>query len=449
MEDYSQELLAQVLAPNYHPAKPRQLAKKLNVPEHRLREFKRLIKQLVKSGKLAYADKHRIVPPTRGAPLDGAKKKHKPADGHITGVFRRNQAGFGFVRPAGTLPGQGREQDIYIGAEAARDAASGDVVLVRLLQGGGGGRSRGVRGAIVEVIERETHQFVGTYFERGGSGWVQVDGTLFARSIFVGDPGAKNAQPDDKVVFEMVRFPTHTHDGEGVITEVLGSRGAPGVDTLSIIREYNLTEEFSADVLEAARAEADAFDETNLADRLDLTEETIITIDPVDARDFDDAISLRREPNGHWLLGVHIADVSHFVRPRSPLDRAAYDRGTSVYLPDRVVPMLPEIISNGLASLQPDRVRYTKTAFLEFTAEGVPVASQFHSAAIRSKRRFTYEEIDDYLADPAAWRSKLTPQVNELLARMHKLAMILRRRRTERGSLELSIDEIKVDLDKH
>ncbi len=449
MEDYSQELLAQVLAPNYRPAKPRQLAKKLNVPEHRLREFKRLIKQLVKSGKLAYADKHRIVPPTRGAPLDGAKKKHKPADGHITGVFRRNQAGFGFVRPAGTLPGQGREQDIYIGAEAARDAASGDVVLVRLLQGGGGGRSRGVRGAIVEVIERETHQFVGTYFERGGSGWVQVDGTLFARSIFVGDPGAKNAQPDDKVVFEMVRFPTHTHDGEGVITEVLGSRGAPGVDTLSIIREYNLTEEFSADVLEAARAEADAFDETNLADRLDLTEETIITIDPVDARDFDDAISLRREPNGHWLLGVHIADVSHFVRPRSPLDRAAYDRGTSVYLPDRVVPMLPEIISNGLASLQPDRVRYTKTAFLEFTAEGVPVASQFHSAAIRSKRRFTYEEIDDYLADPAAWRSKLTPQVNELLARMHKLAMILRRRRTERGSLELSIDEIKVDLDKH
>lgn len=448
ISDYSHDLLAHVLAPNYRPAKPRQIAKKLHVPEHRLREFKRQIKQLVKSGKLAYADKHRIVPPAGVGARDGRSKKHKPAEGQITGVFRRNQAGFGFVRPAGTLPGVGREQDIYIGAEAARDAASGDVVLVRLLKGGGG-RSRGVRGAIVEVIERETHQFVGTYFERGGSGWVQVDGTLFARPIFVGDPGAKNAQPDDKVVFEMVRFPTHTHDGEGVITEVLGSRGAPGVDTLSIIREFNLTEEFAAEVLDAARAEADAFDETNLADRLDLTDETIITIDPVDARDFDDAISLRREPNGHWLLGVHIADVSHFVRPRSPLDRAAYERGTSVYLPDRVIPMLPEIISNGLASLQPDRVRYTKTAFLEFTAEGVPVASQFHSAAIKSQRRFTYEEIDDYLANPAAWRTKLTPHVNELLGRMQKLAMMLRRRRTERGSLELTIDEIKADLDKH
>ena len=449
MDDYSPALLELVLAPNYRPVKPRQLAKKLHVPEHRLREFKRLIKQLVKSGKLAYADKHRIVPPGPAASPDGVKKKLKPpAEGHVTGVFRRNQAGFGFVRPAGTLPGQGREQDIYVGADAARDAASGDVVLVRLLKGGGG-RSRGVRGAIVEVIERETHQFVGTYLDRGGSGWVQVDGTLFARPIFVGDPGAKNAQPDDKVVFEMVRFPTHTHDGEGVITEVLGNRGAPGVDTLSIIREFNLTEAFEADVLEAARAEADAFDEANLAGRLDLTEETIITIDPIDARDFDDAISLRREPNGHWLLGVHIADVSHFVRPRTALDRAAYDRGTSVYLPDRVIPMLPEIISNGLASLQPDRVRYTKTVFLEFTPEGVPVAAQFHSAAIKSKRRFTYEEVDDYLADPAAWRAKLTPHVNELLGRMRELAMTLRRRRTERGSLELSIDEIKVDLDKH
>ncbi|MGH7139193.1 MAG: ribonuclease R family protein, partial [Pirellulales bacterium] len=241
----------------------------------------------------------------------------------------------------------------------------------------------------------------------------------------------------------------HTHDGEGVITEVLGSRGEPGVDTISIIREYNLPEAFAEDALEAARQEADRFDETNLSGRFDLTAETIITIDPVDARDFDDAISLRREPNGHWTLGVHIADVSHFVRPGTPLDREAFQRGTSVYLPDRVVPMLPEIISNGLASLQPDRVRYTKTALLEFTAEGVPVGGEFHTAAIKSKRRFTYEEIDEYLADAEAWRSKLTPEVHSLVARMHELAMVLRRRRLARGSLELSMDEIKVDLDRH
>jgi ribonuclease R len=443
-DDLATELLAFVNRPKYRPAKPRQLAKKLDLPEYRLRDFKRLIKDLVKQGKLAYADKHRILPGV-GGPVRPSKER-KAADGHITGVFRRNQAGFGFVRPAGTLPGQGREQDIYIAASEAGDAASGDIVLVRLLKGRG---ERGVRGAIVEIIERETHQFVGVYFERGGSGWVQVDGTLFTRPIYVGDPGAKNAQPDDKVVFEMVRFPTHTHDGEGVLTEVLGPRGEPGVDTLSIVREYNLPEAFAADALEAARQEADRFDETNLSGRLDLTAETIITIDPVDARDFDDAISLRREPNGHWTLGVHIADVSHFVRPGTPLDREAYARGTSVYLPDRVMPMLPEIISNGLASLQPDRVRYTKTALLEFTAEGVPVAAEFHTAAIKSKRRFTYEEIDEYLAHPAAWQKKLTPEIHALIGRMHELAMTLRPRRLKRGALELAMDEIKVDLDRH
>jgi ribonuclease R len=443
-QDLTHELLAFVGRPKYRPAKPRQLAKKLNVPEHRLREFKRLIKDLVKQGKLTYADKHRILPPLGSG---DKPQKHKGGDGLITGIFRRNQAGFGFVRPAGTLPGQGREQDIYIAASDAGDAASGDVVLVRLLKGGG--KDRAFRGAITEIIERETHQFVGVYFERGGSGWVQVDGTLFTRPIYVGDPGAKNAQPDDKVVFEMVRFPTHTHDGEGVITEVLGARGGPGVDTLSIIREYNLPVAFAEDALEAARQEADRFDENDLSGRLDLTAETIITIDPVDARDFDDAISLRREPNGHWTLGVHIADVSHFVRPGTPLDREAYQRGTSVYLPDRVVPMLPEIISNGLASLQPDRVRYTKTALLEFTAEGVPVGGEFHTAAIKSKRRFTYEEIDEYLADPAGWRSRLTPEVHSLGARMHELAMVLRRRRLARGALELTMDEVKVDLDRH
>lgn len=444
--DLAADLLSLITAPNYRPLKPRQLAKKLEVPEQRLRELKKTIKQLVKQGKLAYGDKHRVFPPADMQAKPGKKgKQQAPRAGHLTGVFRRNQAGFGFVRPAGTLPGQGREQDVYIAAEHGGDAASGDVVLVRLLTGRG--RFRASRGVVVEVIERETHQFVGVYIERGGSGWVQVDGTLFAREIFVGDAGAKNARPDDKVVFEMIRFPSHTHDGEGVITEVLGSRGAPGVDTMSIIREFNLPQEFPADALESARIAAETFDEADLNGRLDLTEETIVTIDPVDARDFDDAISLRREKNGHWLLGVHIADVSHFVRPGTPLDREAYERATSVYLPDRVIPMLPEIISNGLASLQPDRVRFTKTVFLEFTPEGVPVASQFHSAAIRSKRRFTYEEIDDYLADPAAWRGKLTPEVFELVGRMHELAMILRRRRTERGSLELSIDEIKVDLD--
>jgi ribonuclease R len=232
-----------------------------------------------------------------------------------------------------------------------------------------------------------------------------------------------------------------------VIVDVLGPRGEPGVDTLSVIHQFGLPQDFPENVLDSARAQADTFDESIVDDRRDLTDLTVITIDPVDARDFDDAISLERMENGHWQLGVHIADVAHFVTPKTPLDREARERATSVYLPDRVLPMLPEIISNNLASLQPDRVRYAKSVFMEFTAEGIPVTTEYCSAAIKSDRRFTYEEVDDFLAHRGRWKKKLSPQVHTLLGQMHELAMILRGRRFDRGAIELAMPEIELDLD--
>ena len=276
---------------------------------------------------------------------------------------------------------------------------------------------------------------------------MQVDGNVFAQPIPVGDPGAKNVRPEDKVVIEMVRFPSHHHAGEAVITEVLGPRGTPGVDTLTIVREYGLPDDFPEEVLESARHQADNFDPTQLGDRVDLTGQTIITIDPADARDFDDAISLERLDNGHWRLGVHIADVAAFVPVKSPLDIEARDRGTSVYLPDRVIPMLPEIISNHLASLQPDRVRYAKSAFLEYTPDGIRVDTQVVRSAIKSVHRFNYEEVQEYVKAPQPWKKKLTPAVHELLGNMHDLAMTLRRRRMDNGSLELILPELKLNLD--
>ena len=439
-------MLAFVTRPGYRPIKPRIIAKELKLSEEDAGELKRVIKKLVRHGRLTYGANHLVGPGNQ--PQGAGGKQTQGRDGkHVTGVFRRTQGGFGFVRPSGALPGDDRSHDIYISATGAKDAASGDVVLVRL-SGQPAPRRSNPAGDIIEVVERETHQFVGTYFEQAGGAFVQVDGTLFTSPISVGDPGAKNAKPDDKVVFEMVRFPSHVHDGEGVITEVLGPRGSPGVDTLSIIREYNLPEAFAEDALADARAEADAFDEEDLASRLDLTADTIITIDPVDARDFDDAISLDKIERGHWRLGVHIADVSHFVPVSTAIDREAHARATSVYLPDRVIPMLPEIISNGLASLQPDRVRYAKTVYIEFTPDGAVVAAEGHSSAIKSKRRFTYEEVDDYLGEPKTWEKKLTPEVHSLLGRMHELAMILRKRRFKHGALELSMREVKIDLDR-
>jgi len=215
-----------------------------------------------------------------------------------------------------------------------------------------------------------------------------------------------------------------------------------------VIHEFGLPGPFPEAALADARRQAARFDETVPPGRRDLRERTIVTIDPVDARDFDDAISLERVERGHWLLGVHIADVAHFVREGSPLDQEARARGTSVYLPDRVIPMLPEIVSNNLASLQPGRVRFAKTCWIEFTAGGVPVHAAVENTAIASARRFAYEEVDVFLADPATTAVEMTVAVRELLGRMRDLARILRGRRTARGSLQLERPEVKIDLDR-
>ncbi|MHB0955259.1 MAG: ribonuclease R [Pirellulaceae bacterium] len=431
-------LLNHVKSPEFRPVKPRIMARQLGLAEARRPEVRKAIKRLVKRGLIAYGSNH-VVQAVTTAPT-------KSQVG-IVGIFRRTAGGFGFVRPRATDTRPKGEPDIYIPANRTADAASGDLVRVRVRKAKFAGPEQRVRGEIIEVVERDTHQFVGRYRPRGDLPLVQVDGKLFAQPIPVGDPGAKNVRPDDIVVIEMVRFPSHTHDGEAVITEVLGARGKPGVDTLSIMREYGLPDAFPEDVLASAREQAESFDPERLDDRVDLRALAVITIDPVDARDFDDAISLEKTAQGQWRLGVHIADVTFFVPPKSPLDREARERATSVYLPDRVIPMLPEVISNHLASLQPQRVRFAKTVFMEFTPEGLRTHTEIVRSAIQSQQRFTYEEVQDFLDQPLPWKKKLTPPVFELLGHMHELAMVLRQRRLDNGSLELVLPEIKLELD--
>ena len=466
--DLRSKILEVVSTENYHPVKPTVIAKKLGLSGAAIQDLKITIKRMVKSGELAWGPSHLVYPAAKVKPVPKAEPKRAPKleaaverpvkpkrdvakkapardSKHFTGTFRRAAGGFGFVRPEGTQRAEGRDADVFIPADKCGDAANGDIVSVRLESKRG--RMGKQEGHIIDVVERATNRFVGVYFEQAGMGMVQIDGKLFGNPIYVGDPGAKGVRPDDKVVIEMVRFPSHVHDGEGVVVEVLGGRGQPGVDTLSIIYEFNLPGDFDEDVLENSRKQAELFDESIPRGRHDLTSSTIITIDPIDARDFDDAISLERMDNGHWMLGVHIADVSHFVQPKTPLDREAFDRATSVYLPDRVIPMLPEIISNNLASLQPNKVRYALTAMMEMTEEGIRVHTEVFKSAIKSVRRFTYEEVDEYLADRNAWKKKLSAEVHSLLGRMHELAMMLRARRFKRGALELSMPEMKIDLD--
>jgi ribonuclease R len=428
MADFADRVLKLVAEPDYRPSTLKALSRRLKVGPEEYADFRAAVKRLIKEGRLDVAKD---------------KKLSKPSvQGAIVGVFRRSSKGFGFVRPHTT---QEKADQIYIPADASRDASSGDEVVVKVTK-----RSKApglnAEGKVVQILARASSAFVGTYFEDGDAGYVKVDGTTIHDPVYVGDPGAKGARPGDKVALEMVRYPTPYLEGEGVITEVLGPRGQPGVDTLSIIRAFNIPDVFDDSVLDEARQQAKQFSEEQIGTRLDLRDATTVTIDPATARDFDDAITLSRDDRGYWSLGVHIADVSHFVRASSELDRSARHRGTSVYLPDRVIPMLPEVLSNSLASLQAGHVRYTVSALLEFDAEGIRTGREFARSAIRVDHRFTYEQAMEVMKAPDADHPGVAPEVARMLGQMLDLAMILRRRRFKRGALELNMPEVEIDL---
>ncbi len=490
-QDLEQRILQHVNQANYKAVKPTAIGRKLRLSAEEQKTVRVTVKRLVKKKKLKYGPRHLVLPvqqsakereadtqvsasvdsqndsPESAAPVvlspqrDTEKTKEsvedtesasseQHAENTMLGTFSRAAGGFGFVRPTGTDRAVGRDHDIFIAAHDSLAACQGDTVRIQVGRPGksqGGSGHNQTRGRVIEIVTRVRNQFVGTYREKAKRGIVSIDGNQFERPIPVGDAGAKRAAIGDKVVIEMVRFPSGHDSGEAVLTEVLGTRGEPGVDTQMILHEFMIRQEFPEEVLDDARDQANQFDENDLTDRDDLTADTIITIDPVDARDFDDAISLEKIENGHWRLGVHIADVAHFVPVGSKLDVEARLRATSVYLPDLVVPMLPEIISNNLASLQPDRNRYATTAIIEFNAEGIPIATDVKKTVIRSCRRFTYEEIDDFLDDRSKWQETLDKNIYLLLDRMYELAMLLRGRRLKHGSLEIGLPEIKIDLD--
>jgi len=474
---------------NYRPMKPKGFAQVLGIEETQIKDVRKVVRQMINADELVYGDKHLIWPgpaihgaglvekeeavavplpadddwleevhntekPKPKAPVVVPTSKKVPELSHlIVGTFRRTDHGNGFVRPRDILDKADYASDFFVPAEFAGDAASGDIVAIELLdktkalRRGGSSDGKGPQGRVVKILERETHRFVGTYDCDETIAVVEVDCKMFRDPIFVGDPSACSARSGDKVVIDMVRFPTYIRHGEGVVVEVLGPHGTPELDTQLIIRQYGLPTEFPEEVLEAARKEAEEFVEDVPKDRYDATEETTLTIDPPDARDFDDAVSLEIMENDHWRLGVHIADVAHFVKEGKPIDLEARRRGTSVYLPDKVIPMLPEILSNALASLQPDRPRYTKSVWIEFTPDGIPVDVEIKRSVIKSDARLNYDEVTAYLADPKPWLKKWGPDVHALLGRMDKLAMILRKRRVERGAIELTMPEIKLILD--
>jgi ribonuclease R len=445
MSDLTTRILAALGKQSYTPLKPKVLAKRMNVGDAEYPEFRRTLRQLVHDGRVEV----------------GRNNTLKLADQHgsIVGTYRRTNKGIGFVRPD-VKPGEEPMADILIREGREMDASTGDRVVVKLSRRAS--KLENARGEVVRILERSTRTFVGTYFERDGEAFVRVDGTVFAHSVAVGDPGAKGARPQDKVQIDLLRFPTADSRGEGVITEVFGPLTKPGVDILTVIRAFGIPDEFPEEVLAEARAQADQFNEADLHGRTDFTGETVVTIDPVDAKDFDDAVSVTIDPHTqHWILTVHIADVGHFARPGGHLDGEAKKRGTSVYLPQRVIPMFPEVISNGLASLQQGKVRYVKTVRIEYTPHLQQAHVSFFNGAIKVTQRFSYEQVQAILEPPAsagrveatdtrpadAGGSSRPPEVLAMLDRMKALALLLRAKRMKRGALELSMPEAVLEYD--
>ncbi len=455
MPDLPTRLLHALARPSYTPVKPKVLAKRMGVTTDDYPEFRRTLRQLVHDGRVEV----------------GRNSTVRAADpyGSLVGTFRRTAGGHAFVRP--TVPTEASGPEVRIRDGKGLDASGGDEVMVRLTRRAT--NTGGSSGEVVRILRRATRTFVGTYFERDGTAYVRVDGTVFAHSVLVGDPGAKGAKPHDKVVLDLLKFPTADARGEGVVTEVLGPLSQPGVDTLSVIKAFGLPEAFPDAALDEARAAADQFREDELLGRTDFTGDCVLTIDPADARDFDDAVGVEPDPTtGGWVLTVHIADVGHFAPAGGALDSEARKRGTSVYLPQKVIPMFPEVISNGLASLQEGKRRYVKTVRMAFGPAGERGHVEFFNGVIRNRRRFNYAEVQDLYdqasggrkpaegalpgseavpvagsAPSAGLRPPLASDVLAVLHRLRDLALVLRARRQKRGALELSMPEPVLEYD--
>ena len=471
------EILEIVTQPNYRPQKPRKFLIPLGLTPDDARPLRMLIREMIAQGQLAYGKGHLVLPVgdirQAAAPQTKHIERRTQAD-TIIGRFQRRASGVGIVRPPTgdeSIPGE-----IFIPAFWTSDAASGDTVAVRLVnrrsrdalsRKTNRGRSkkhdsdyedddaRSPRGRIVEIIQRASNRFVGTYHVERGWGYVQVDGGIYKRTIPLGDAAAASAKPGDKIVVEMVQYPTNYSDGEAVIVEVLGAHGIPGLDTLLIMRQFDLPEHFSEAALDAAQKLAASFTENivhgvvNVPTRLDLTGELVITIDPADAKDFDDAISLEKLDNGNWRLGVHIADVAHFVPKNSPIDKEAQTRATSIYLPDKVIPMLPEVLSNAIASLQPGKIRFAKSVFIEYTPDGMRTHTEIVRSAIKNKQRLNYTEVQDFFDHPEKYQTTWQPEVRKLLLNLLDFMHVLRRKRFVRGAIELTIPEPKIELNNN
>ena len=426
-EAFKRQILKFMSRSDYTPVKPRDIARALSLPDSHFKDFKKAFDELCAGGDIILAS--------------GNVAKLPAMTNRVTGIFRSNPKRFGFIVPLKP----NRYGDLFIPIEHRAGAMSGDTVVARSIKKGFRDDQTRYSGVIEKILERGVSRVVGSLIRLESEWMVRPDGKFLVEPIVVDDVKAKGAKLGDKVLVDIILYPTFTELARGVIVEVLGRAGVYDVEIKSIIAQYDLPGEFDDDCIDQARNAAAGFTPEAVARRDDITEEMIITIDPPDAKDFDDAISLRKNSDGNWLLGVHIADVSEFIPMDSPLDLEAKIRGNSVYLPGKVIPMLPEILSNGICSLQPGQDRFAKSAYITYDKRGNILARTFANSLIRSKARLTYLEADSIIKGQPTDRPG---QVVALLKDMDDLARAIEKRRVKNGMLHLDLPETELVMDE-
>ncbi len=441
------EILEWMAATKGRAASKTEVAKALEISPEGKAGLRAALRELLQEGRLVETGKGRYH-----LAEENVKKSAVPGENQLLGKLIARAGGLFFLpdtsvadnQPVIQALGLTPETKLPVEPALTATALSGDRVVVKISVPRAGAKSRngweyGVR--VMKVVERWNETIPGTLRVKGKHAWVEPD-DLFLPTVEVRAGERTLAGPGDKVVVAVDDWHPKGKRLQGHLVKRLGAAGEPGVDVLGIIAKYHLSQEFPRDVLQEAEAYPEEIPADEIARREDWRDKHVITIDPFDAKDFDDAIAVQELPGGGWELAVHIADVSHYVRPGTALDKEALRRGNSTYLVDRVLPMLPERLSNGLCSLRPHEDKLTRAAVMTFDAKGRRTGQRFISAVIRSRHRFTYEEAMACLQAPAG----RDPDA-KLVHRAWKLASMLRQRRFANGSLDMQFTEVKVVLD--
>ena len=412
-----------MLNKEYKPIKFKEMVNILQVPKREKEDLREVLESLIADGKI----------------IIDVKGKFKVANENLkTGTFIGTQRGFGFVRV------EGEDEDIFIPENAMKGALHNDIVQVQVLDIKTGKRREG---RIVNIVERGTATVVGTFAKSRNFGFVIADNQRFGKDIYIPKSQTKGAVSGHKVVVELTSFGGKDKKPEGKIIEILGHINDPGVDIRSIVKAYGLAESFPKEVMDEVEKIPSEVDSSDWAGRMDIRDWQMVTIDGEDAKDLDDAITLRKEGD-IYKLGGHIADVTNYVKEGSPLDKEALSRGTSVYLVDRVIPMLPHALSNGICSLNAGVDRLALSCFMDIDAKGNVVSHKIAETVVNVSRRMSYTSVKKILEDKDPDEIKEYEELVPMFELMQELALILRERRRKRGSIDFDFPESKIILDE-